>query len=208
MKSSFNYIAFLDADDWYLPNRFIKSKEIFTSDPSVDGVYEATGFYYESTKSLDPDKLTTLKCEAKPETLLFTLLQSECGRFTTDAITLKRSIFEKSGLFEPSLRLHQDTHLWLKLAHVGKLVPGLVKEPVAIRRQHAENRIQFSNKESRRLFHIKLFKWFEKENNVEKKAYRIIFNRYVASLKTSFHKRLFFTLVYLIKNPLALKKLI
>src|SRR5688572_18232560 len=28
-KSSFDYIAFLDADDWYLSNRFKRCKEIF-----------------------------------------------------------------------------------------------------------------------------------------------------------------------------------
>lgn len=39
------YIAFLDADDYYLPNRFHECKRIFLSDDTVDGVYGATGFF-------------------------------------------------------------------------------------------------------------------------------------------------------------------
>lgn len=208
-KSTQEYIAFLDADDWYLPNRFERSKEIFESDDSVDGVYEATGFYNEATMSLDTKRLTTVKDDSiAAEDLLFNLLLSNKGRFTTDAITLKKSILQKSSLFDTSLRLHQDTHLWLKLAHVGKLVPGKLKQPVAIRRQHALNRIQHSNKTSRKLLCIKSFEWFEKQNQVDPRAYRIVFNRYVGSLKSSILTRIIFTIVYLAMHPQSIKKFI
>ena len=207
-NASFDYIAFLDADDWYLSNRFKRCKEIFLESEHKDGVYEATGYYYDDTKKQDPVKLTTIKDPVQPENLLLTLLLGHTGRFHTNAITLKKSILEKSGLFDPVLRLHQDTHLWLRLAYVGRLVPGEVNKAVAIRRVHVENRIQHFNKKSRNLLFIKTFEWFRKQKNVDKRCYRIIFNRYAASLRSNFFERLIFTVVFLIRNPGDFKKLI
>ncbi len=40
------YIAFLDADDYYLPIRFLKTEEVFSINPKIDGVYEACGFEF------------------------------------------------------------------------------------------------------------------------------------------------------------------
>jgi len=47
-KASHDYIAFLDSDDYYLPNRFKKDKEIFLSNPMVESVYRAKGIHYYS----------------------------------------------------------------------------------------------------------------------------------------------------------------
>src|SRR4051812_37519090 len=41
-----DYIAFLDADDYFLPNRFKKDKTLFEKDPSIDAVYSAIGTHY------------------------------------------------------------------------------------------------------------------------------------------------------------------
>ena len=41
LHSKYEYIAFLDADDIYLPNRFCIAKKKFSLDPSVDAVLEA-----------------------------------------------------------------------------------------------------------------------------------------------------------------------
>ena len=207
-KASFDYIAFLDADDWYLPNRFVKSKEIFSKYKEVEGVYEATGFYNEITQSLDTERLTMLKDIVSPEDLLFTLLKLDRGRFTTDAITFVKSILRKSGVFDESLRLHEDTHLWLRMAQVGKLVPGKLKEPVAIRRTHAQNTSQHLNKETRSLFHTRTFQWFENQDKVDPRAYRIIFNRFAASRKSSILTRLIFIIMYLVKHPQSINKFV
>jgi glycosyltransferase involved in cell wall biosynthesis len=50
-SASSGFIAFLDADDLYLPGRFGTAREIFSEQPGVDGVYEATGTMYESPEA-------------------------------------------------------------------------------------------------------------------------------------------------------------
>ncbi|CAA7392622.1 glycosyltransferase family 2 protein [Chryseobacterium fistulae] len=42
-----DFLAFLDSDDYYLPNRFDREKELFQN-PEVDGVYGALGVEYYS----------------------------------------------------------------------------------------------------------------------------------------------------------------
>ncbi len=168
------FIAFLDADDWYLPNRFEKERDLF-KDPSVDGVYSATGFYYEDGQRPDDSRLTTLPRGVPPEMLLEVLLTSRGGRFTTNSITVRRSLFARTGLFDTSLRLHQDTHLWLRLAYFGRLLPGEVDQAVSVRRVHGENRIAAKSNRSRQQLYCKVFESFTQYENVPVSAFRIIF---------------------------------
>ena len=64
-KATGDFIAFLDADDYYLPNRFDAEKKLFKN-PEVEGVYGAIGVHYYSEKaknqfySLFGDRLTTV----------------------------------------------------------------------------------------------------------------------------------------------------
>jgi glycosyltransferase involved in cell wall biosynthesis len=206
-KSKHDFIAFLDADDWYLSNRFIKEKELF-DDETVDGVYGATGFFYQDTQKLDPDRLTTLKRDVKPNQLLFTLLHAETGRFTTDAITIRKSILSKSGLFDTSLKLHQDTHLWLRLAHVGRLVPGSIDKAVSIRRVHSHNRIAKKNDQSRQLLFKKVFESFLRYDDVSKKDFRVILKKYIATLSRQRIGQLMYATRLVIKNPELIRKLL
>ena len=50
-KASCEYIAFLDADDYYLPNRFVKDKLVFETHDNCDGVYSAVGTHFYSQES-------------------------------------------------------------------------------------------------------------------------------------------------------------
>ena len=51
-KASGDFISFLDADDYYLPNRFDSERELFKN-PNVDGVYGAIGVHYYTKKAKD-----------------------------------------------------------------------------------------------------------------------------------------------------------
>lgn len=149
-RSRFPFIAFLDADDWYLPNRFEADARILCSDPSADGVYNALSNHYESPELREswlaqgrPDFLT-LSGPVPPDQLLSVLLWSHPtvrGEFSTDTITVRKAFFKRVGGFHPGLRLQQDTHLWKRMAAGGRLMPGSLEEPVATRSVHTENRM-------------------------------------------------------------------
>jgi glycosyltransferase involved in cell wall biosynthesis len=45
-KAKGDYLIFLDADDFYLENRFENDIKLFESDSSIDGVYNAIGVHF------------------------------------------------------------------------------------------------------------------------------------------------------------------
>lgn len=174
INAKYDVISFLDADDFYTPNHFTTACDIL-QDQTIDGVYGATGIHYEDEKYQNEwlykrgidSELTTLNKHICPNELFMHLLLHTHGHFTTDAITIKRRIFSKTGLFDEHLRLHQDTAMWLKMAAIGKLVPGDIKTPIAIRRVHKHNRISkiaTDDSTSRKLLYKTLLEWAKKTN--------------------------------------------
>ena len=146
-KSTCDYIAFLDADDFYMPGRFSVARRILEGSPDVDGVYEAIGTYFENDEvrrrwlETGIPLLTTVTQEIQPHELFQALITGGRGHFQLDGLVVRREIFQKTGPFDLDLRLHQDTALILKMAAVARLVPGRLTEPVAMRRVHGQNRI-------------------------------------------------------------------
>lgn len=132
-------IAFLDADDRYLPGRFAVAAEILDAHADIDGVYEATGAVFEE-EALKKEWLrrnnTVLTTMTEPfdlPELLAGLLDRRHGHIHLDALTVRRTALEDVGVFDEALKLGEDTHLILKLAAVARLVPGRLDDPVAQR---------------------------------------------------------------------------
>jgi glycosyltransferase involved in cell wall biosynthesis len=185
-NARFDCIAFLDADDYYLPNRFEKDRNILQSDESVDGVYGAIGIHYETpqARQLFHDagfayqEFLTLSAPVPPEELIEVLFRCHprvTGQFSTIALTIRKSLLERSGLFNERLRLRQDTHLWRRLAAVGRLVPGSIDKSVAIRGVHGANRM--TNKAEQAQYSAEywwgsLHEWFRRTPRVPKRAKR------------------------------------
>jgi glycosyltransferase involved in cell wall biosynthesis len=179
----FEFIAFLDADDYYLPKRFSKAKELFASDPDCDGVYEAIGKHYENMQAqkrwqksgMSTSELTTMRKVVDPEDLLNALLSPGFGYFSLDGLVLKQPILEKSGTMNEKLLVHQDTDFMYRLAYVGKLRPGRLDEPVTMRRIHSNNRISAPRSDNRILTdRIKMwretFLWFRENSGNKERA--------------------------------------
>ncbi|MFC3160359.1 Glycosyltransferase involved in cell wall bisynthesis [Chryseobacterium arachidis] len=149
-KATGDFIAFLDADDYYLPNRFDAEKELF-KDPKVEGVYGALGVHYYSEKAKEQyyrlfgDQLTTVYKKHDPKDVFPGQLnmKGSFGLFSIDCLTIRREPMVKKlkPFFKTTLRLHQDTEFLFRLSYYLDLYPGILDKAVAVRGVHESNRI-------------------------------------------------------------------
>lgn len=179
IKATQEYIAFLDADDYFSSNRFEKDKKVLENNPDADGCYNAIGcyFYTESAKEIFlkhfPTTTTTVNGASNPTPVnLFKGLVGmipNYGYFTLDGLTVKRESLLKNQVFFPPLTLHQDTVFIFKLAYYTRLYASELNNPVAYRGVHEENRITANfqiDKEknhNRYLMWRYLYDWAKKE---------------------------------------------
>lgn len=150
------FIAFLDADDWYLPNRFDADEQALSADPTADGVYDAIGTAYEDGEVRDwynarrDPELITLAEPVPPARLFEALVGGNNGFFCTDGIVVRRRLFDRTGLFDTSLRMGEDTAMWVRMAVLGRLIAGSLHKPVGMRRLHSNNTIFQSREQNAR----------------------------------------------------------
>jgi len=144
------YIAFLDADDRYLLDRFAVERRIFATVPDADGVYGAVGTHFHSEQGrqrfhtyFEGATLTTVTERVQPGELLKNLVLGKgFGHLHLNALTVKREALARLGkLFAEDLRLHQDTEFFYRLAHHARLYPGSIDVAVALRGVHDGNRV-------------------------------------------------------------------
>lgn len=179
-KATMPFIAFLDADDFYLENRFETDRKIFASDTTIDGVYNAIGVHFYRTFSPDEHEelaLTTVSETIPPKELFGYLLNGKKGYFSIDGLTIKKEVLTKIGLFQEHLVVAEDTDWLLKMALTSKLVAGNITEPVAMRGVHETN--SFNVKE---LYRQNWFRMYESvmqwcfQNNIGKSKIDLLLN--------------------------------
>jgi glycosyltransferase involved in cell wall biosynthesis len=211
-KSIYDYIAFIDADDYFLTNRFDAERKILFEDEKIDGVYGGIGTIYSSEEAKEVFKetaqpeLLTVRKNIPPEKLKYALLgmSSEyhgSAFFSLDALTVKKSLIEKAGYMNEKLRLHQDTDIIIKMSFLGKLVPGIIDQPVGMRTIHGTNRITSESYgfESRYLQFYEMEKWLCEKLPGEEKVKRFvrkekIISQILSSQSSSGIKRMVFLL--------------
>jgi glycosyltransferase involved in cell wall biosynthesis len=141
-KAMGNYIAFLDADDYYLENRFINDFELFQENLNIDGVYNAIGAYFYREPFTDEEMLNdlfTVNQPISPDALFDALFNGKHGHFSIDGLTIKKSVFEITGFFNEELVVAEDTDLLWKMAIKCRLKSGIIDSAVALRGVHDAN---------------------------------------------------------------------
>ncbi len=150
-----DYVSFLDADDYYLGNRFGSARKLLTDRTEIDGVYDAVGTDYHGPgmrdwwKARRQREMSTMDQAVDPDALFESIVGGGSGCFHTNGIVVRRSLFERTGEFDPELKMSQDFAMWIKMSAIGRLVAGSLDKPVAMRRLHGENRIVTNSDEHR-----------------------------------------------------------
>jgi len=187
LNAKYDYIAFLDSDDYYLPDRFKVAMKILYDNPDADGVYEATGVHFES-ESLEKQwieegksNLTTVRESVSPEVLFEAMLGGK-GWFLPDGIVVRKYFIIKCGMFNEQLRLGEDTAMWIKMAAMGQLVAGRLDEAVSIRRVHGGNWWFVTTNENIIIMRIMLWKimWkWGKNNDIDSNRLDLLLRRWL-----------------------------
>lgn len=170
LKAKEDFIAFLDADDIFLPNRFDAEQSVFEKHPDADGVYGAIAPYFHDAdskklfESTYKNTFTTVHRRVAPEELFQGLIgasEANFGSFHLNTLTLRRSVLKRmDGLMRDDLKLHQDTEFMIRLAWYARLYPGFLDTPVAMRGVHPNNRFtRQRSKHSRYLMYKELWEW-------------------------------------------------
>lgn len=148
-KATHEFIAFLDADDHFLPKRFDEERRIFREHPDADGVYGAIAPHFLDDigkarfREGFAQELTTVRVHLPPEEVFPAICGSvpNFGHFSLIALTVKKAaLLRMDTLFRTELRLHQDTEFIMRLAWYVRLYAGNITAPVSMRGVHSSNR--------------------------------------------------------------------
>jgi glycosyltransferase involved in cell wall biosynthesis len=135
-----SWIAFLDADDVWLPGKLQAQRRLLESYPGARMAYGAWHVWSGSDARPTPALLAQLEREAADRVKwqgasgwIYPELLLDCVVWTSTVLA-HRSLFDEGGVFDPELRIGEDYDLWLRLS---RLTPILrVQAPLALYRMH------------------------------------------------------------------------
>jgi glycosyltransferase involved in cell wall biosynthesis/peptidoglycan/xylan/chitin deacetylase (PgdA/CDA1 family) len=136
--ANFEWLLFLDADDWISPYYIERAVNLIASDPDVDAVH--CGWV-----RIAPDGSRLKEMYAPHFSDMFPVL-AKTSPFAVHACIVKKSVAEMVGMFDASVKNCQDWDFWQRVARTGAKF-GAIKEVLALYRMQpnslSSDRIQF-----------------------------------------------------------------
>lgn len=125
-ESDSEWIAFLDSDDMWEPNKLEKQFELFSSVPEAKLLFTGSGFMYEDGERMDyvlhvPEKIN------RRELLKQNLV-------SCSSVLVRRELLLKYPMPEKGM-MHEDFTVWLKILSEEKHAYG-IDEPLLIYRRY------------------------------------------------------------------------
>lgn len=141
-----DYIAFLDSDDIWYPDHLQRLVDYLQANPDAEFLHGLLDVLNEDgTKSFhESKKLERLYRRAAKRKFTYTNLLRSCLIFSS-TVLVKKTLFERVGLYDARLRLLEDVEWYLRAARVTRL-HYLDGPPLASYRLHGENAFRVGSK--------------------------------------------------------------
>jgi glycosyltransferase involved in cell wall biosynthesis len=139
-ESSYNLIAFLDADDEWGNNYLDTIVSLNKLYPDC-GAY-ATNYYVQSDKK---SLYHNANSSSIPEGIIenYFYLLNDYPPFYSSSIVLSTKVFSSVGYFENKLKMGEDLHMWIRVANDYPIAYS--PKPLCIYHKEASNRACLSN---------------------------------------------------------------
>jgi len=128
-----DFVAFIDADDVWLPRKLERQLDLLKSHPDADMIYGLTEYWYSWTGEIQDrtrDFIEELGVEPdtliKPPVLLSLLLESKAPSACPTDMMLRRELLDRTGWFDESFRgMFEDQAFLSKVyLHASVFVAG------------------------------------------------------------------------------------
>jgi glycosyltransferase involved in cell wall biosynthesis len=129
----FDYIAFLDADDEWLPKMLEKAMQSFSELPPEYGLVACRNQHFDGDGAFQQSKKLD-KSPSREITFQEIILKS---RFSPSAVVVKRRVFQQCGDFDITLRSSEDRDMWIRIGSKYRMF--LRSERLALIRRHSNN---------------------------------------------------------------------
>ncbi len=157
LRATGDFVAILNSDDCYEPQRLAACLAAVQSDPTIDVVASVVSFVDDQGKAaLNPWYDDALAFYRKNEEIALALFHANF-LVSTSNLFIRRSVFESIGLFAP-LRYTHDLEWSLRLI-LGKKRIHLIDRPLLAYRLHAKNTIS-ENKVQEEIERAAVFAYF------------------------------------------------
>jgi glycosyltransferase involved in cell wall biosynthesis len=110
------YVAFLDADDWWLPEKLARQVELMEARPELVFCSTTT-----AVRTPEGRMLPDWRCGEGSGTLLERIFAANAHvAGSGSAVLARREAFARTGGFDESLRSLEDIDMWMRLASLGE----------------------------------------------------------------------------------------
>ncbi len=138
-----DWVAFLDADDIWLPGKLQAQCEVLSGTIGARMSYTAWEVWSSTEKSPTQEYLAALLSQSNdvdrwsgPTGWIYPELLLDCVVWTSTVLA-HRSVFSEVGQFDPNLPRGEDYDLWLRASRVTPILR--VAAPYALYRMHADS---------------------------------------------------------------------
>lgn len=179
------WIAFLDHDDQWLPDKLQQQSEFIETHPQLNWCATA---YYQASGSQRAAIGTSpwiKNLSSKGSFCYFdTIRIAGLHLVITSTMMIRKSVFEKSGLYESGWQRCADMDLWWRIAYLNPYI-GYITEPLSILHLDLQSGLNLelslksaSGKDARRLImkHLELARKAEAENLFQPLAKSVVKN--------------------------------